>query len=267
MIDRPSLLGVPFDAASSFQRGASLGPAAIRQALYSTAGNLWTEDLTDLGAPEALEDAGDVNCDDPNGVRDRIEAAVASVIDSGHRPIILGGDHSITYPILRGVRRYHPKLTIVHFDAHPDLYDEFQGDRFSHACPMARIMEEQLADRLVQVGIRCMNGHQKEQAERFGVEVIPMKDWREGWLPRVDGPVYLSIDLDVLDPAFAPGLSHPEPGGLSTRQLLTMIQRLDGTIIGSDIVELNPRNDPAGLTARVVAKVVKEVAARTSITT
>jgi arginase family protein len=175
---------------------------------------------------------------------------------------LLGGDHSITYPVLRGMRRSYPPPTILHIDAHPDLYDEFEGDRFSHACPFARILEEGLASRLVQVGIRTMNAHQRSQADRFGVEVIDMRTWEAGTRPAVDGDVYLSIDLDGLDPAYAPGVSHREPGGLSVRDVLTLVQGVKGTLVGADVVEYNPRQDVAGTTATVAAKIVKEIAGR-----
>jgi arginase family enzyme len=144
-------------------------------------------------------------------------------------------------------------------DAHPDLYDEFEGDKYSHACPFARVMEEGLADRLVQVGIRTMNRHQREQADRFGTEIIEMKDWKDGWQLKSEGAVYISFDMDGLDPASAPGVSHPEPGGFTTRQALSLIQSVEG-LIGADIVEYNPDNDLRDLTARVAAKLVKELA-------
>jgi arginase len=153
-------------------------------------------------------------------------------------------------------------LTILHIDAHPDLYEEFEGDRYSHACPFARIMEESLAQRLVQVGIRTMNGHQREQADRFGVEVIDMRAWVAGMRPGLSGAVYVSIDLDGLDPAFAPGVSHREPGGLSVRDVLALVQGADGDVIGADLVEYNPRQDIGGITATVAAKLVKELAGR-----
>ncbi len=160
------------------------------------------------------------------------------------------------------MRRQHPRLGILHLDAHPDLYDDFQGDRYSHACPFARIMEERLADRLVQVGIRTMTGHQQEQAERFGVEVFDMRRWRDGTPLRFDMPVYLSLDLDAIEPGLAPGVSHREPGGLTVRQVLHIIQSLDAPLAGADVVELNPLNDPSGISAAVAAKLVKEIAAR-----
>ena len=104
-----------------------------------------------------------------------IENGVGALLEQGKRPVSLGGDHSITYPIVKAFARRYPELTIFHFDAHPDLYDEFEGNRLSHACPFARIMEAGLAKRLVQVGIRTINGHQREQAKRFGVEVVEMR--------------------------------------------------------------------------------------------
>ena len=156
----------------------------------------------------------------------------------------------------------HPTLTILHLDAHADLYDEFEGDRYSHACPFARIMEEKLADRLVQVGIRTMTGHLRDQAKRFGAEVIDMRAWEAGKRPVTTGAVYLSLDLDVLDPAFAPGVSHWEPGGLATRDVIGVIQSVGGTLIGADVVEYNPVRDPTGVTAMVAAKLVKEIASR-----
>jgi arginase family enzyme len=155
-------------------------------------------------------------------------------------------------------------LTVLHIDAHPDLYDEFEGRRFSHACPFARIMEEGLAHRLVQVGIRTMNGHQREQARRFGVETIDMRAWADGVRPHVTGPLYVSIDLDGLDPAFAPGVSHREPGGLSVREVIGFVQALPHPLAGADIVEFNPSQDPLGLTAPVAAKLVKELVGRMS---
>ena len=232
----------------------------IREALRSASGNDWTEDLVNLGAPGAVSDAGDLVLPDDAGARSLIEAGVASVLARGHRVIALGGDHSVTYPVLRAVHQVFPRPTILHIDAHADLYDEFEGDRYSHACPFARIMEEGLASRLVQVGIRTLSAHQQHQAARFGVEIIDMRAWTAGKRPLIDGPVYVSMDMDGLDPAFAPGVSHWEPGGLSVREVLGLISSLQGPIVGADVVEFNPARDRTGLTAMVAAKIVKELA-------
>jgi arginase family enzyme len=124
-------------------------------------------------------------------------------------------------------------------------------------------MEEGLAGRLVQAGIRAMNGHQRAQAHRYRVEVIDMPAWERGVRPSIEeGPVYVSIDLDGIDPAHTPGVSHREPGGLTVRDVIGLVQSLRGTLVGADIVEFNPSQDVGGLTAHVAAKLVKEIAAR-----
>ena len=156
-----------------------------------------------------------------------------------------------------------PACSLLHFDAHPDLYDDFQGNRFSHASPFARIMEEGLAGRLVQVGIRTLNTHQRDQARRFGVEMIQMKDWRSDVAFSFDGPVYLTFDLDALDPVFAPGVSHHEPAGLQrARCARRAVPISTSRLVGADVVELNPTRDPVGTTAAVAVKLVTELAAR-----
>jgi arginase len=258
----PRLIGLPYDASSSFLRGPAEAPPLIRAALQSKHWNSWAELFRDTAGADGLTDAGDLPLPPNADARARIESGIADLLDRGWRPIALGGDHSVTYPIIRAVSRVYAPLTILHVDAHPDLYEEFEGDRFSHACPFARIMEESLAQRLVQVGIRTMNGHQREQADRFGVEVIDMRAWVAGTRPSLSGAVYVSIDLDGLDPAFAPGVSHREAGGLSVRDVLALVQDADGDVIGADLVEYNPRQDIGGITATVAAKLVKELAGR-----
>ena len=257
----PALIGLPYDASSSYQRGPADAPPVIRDALWSPSANSWTELGVAIGGDGVIADVGDLDlagCASADARRS-IEAGISRLVSTGARPVALGGDHSVTYPVLRAIRPHAPRLTIVHFDAHPDLYDDFEGDRFSHACPFARIMEERLTDRLIQVGSRTMSGHQRSQAARFGVEVIEMRQFTDNLRVPTDGPLYVSVDIDVLDPAFAPGVSHREPGGLSVRQLLTLIQSLGGPIIGADVVELNPRNDPGGVSAIAAAKVLREL--------
>ncbi|HTE43902.1 MAG TPA: agmatinase [Gemmatimonadaceae bacterium] len=257
-----ALLGVPFDARSSFLRGTAQGPAAIRVALASPSTNTWSESVIDVGEGLGFVDAGDVAFVDGLDERQPIETAVDSALASGRRLIALGGDHSITYPLVASTHRARGKFSILHFDAHPDLYPEYDGDRYSHACPFARILEDGLTDRLVQVGIRTMNDVQREQADRHGVEVIDMAAWARGERPSITGPVYISIDMDGFDPAFAPGVSHREPGGLSARDVIAMIQRIAGPIVGADVVELNPSRDPLDISAPLAAKLVKELVAR-----
>lgn len=259
---QPTLLGLPYDASSSFMRGAADAPAKIRAALRSPSSNGWSESGIDVLADGVLGDAGDLALGEGDAARTAMEAGVRRVVEQGGRPISLGGDHSVTYGVLRALGRIHESITIVQIDAHPDLYDSFEGDRFSHACQFARILEEGLASRLVQVGIRTINAHQREQAKKFGVDVIDMKVWATGRRPHAGAPTYLSLDLDGIDPAFAPGVSHLEPGGLSVREVLGIIHSIPGPIIGADIVELNPQRDVNDMTAFVAAKFVKEIASR-----
>ena len=241
-------------------RGSAEAPDLIRRELFSDAYSLWSETGADLSAPERFVDHGDIRFDGACDPWDQIEEAVGAAMDSGDPLICLGGDHAITHPILRAVRRRHPRLTILHIDAHADIYHAFQDNLRSHASPFARIMEEGLADRLIQVGLRTINDHHRDQFRRFGVETVEARHCAE---PRQFGfktPVYVSMDIDALDPAFAPGVSHREPGGLSTRQVIDLLHTIDRPIVGADIVEYNPRCDISNQTALVAAKLLKEIA-------
>jgi len=264
----PTLLGIPFDGCSSYLRGAGEAPAKIREALHCGASNQWTELGVDLGEPGVYGDAGDLSFSsaesDAKSVFAAIEAGVAALLREGLRPVSLGGDHSITFPIVKAVAKQHRYLTIFHFDAHPDLYDEFEGNQLSHACPFARIMEAGLAKRLVQVGIRTINRHQREQARRFGVEVVEMRALPAYEKLKAAGPVYVTFDMDVLDPGCAPGVSHREPGGISVREAIAHLHAIEGEIVGADLVEYNPVRDIAGVTATVAAKILKEMLGKMS---
>ena len=256
-----AVVGIPYDANSSFMRGSAEAPPLIRKALFSDSSNLWTESGIDLGADGVLLDVGDLELNNEDDPLNAIEESIALLLDHQMLPIALGGDHSVTYPIVKAFRSKYQKMSVLHFDAHPDLYHQFQDNRYSHACSFARIMEEQLVDRLIQVGIRTMNGHQRIQAEKFGVEVFEMRHWHEDIQFQFDLPVYISFDMDVLDPSYAPGVSHREPGGLSPRQVINTLQTIKGTVVGADIVEFNPRNDPLNMTSMACAKILKEIAA------
>lgn len=258
-----ALIGILSDANSSFKRGAAAAPAFIRRALHSESANLCSELGVDLGGNPGFVDVGDRQvADDPESFL-AVETEIHKIIEQGALPLVLGGDHAISYPVLRAINRSHGKVNILHFDAHPDLYDDFGGNPWSHASPFARIMENGLARRLVQVGIRTLNPHLRAQVERFGVEIHEMRTLDLDSIGRdFKGPVYISCDIDALDPAFAPGVSHPEPGGLSVRDVLGIIQRLPNHIVGADIVEYNPQRDVNNLTAMVAAKLLKEIAGR-----
>lgn len=260
------LLGIPFDANSSFRRGPAAAPAAIRRALASEAGNAYSERGVLVWPGGPIVDHGDLPVKQRARVRaplDAIERGVAKALILTPRLLLLGGDHAISYPVVRAMAARWGRLSLLHFDAHPDLYPELDGNRYSHASPMARILEEGLIDRLVQVGIRSYTPAQEAVARKYAVETFPAFELRK--LPRLSfsTPLYISIDLDGLDPAFAPGVSHPEPGGLSVRQLVDTIHAARAPqFVGGDIVELNPRVDSGDLTATVAAKLARELLAR-----
>ncbi|MCX2719505.1 agmatinase family protein [Lentiprolixibacter aurantiacus] len=256
-MEKIQLQGILYDEKSSYLRGPAKAPPLIRDAYLSDAFNFFAENGSEI-RPDLFLDRGDFNVEEYFD----IEQISLDHLKQNIPMITLGGDHSITYPVLRAFSKVYGPLEILHIDAHADLYDSFEGDKYSHACPFARIMEENLASRLVQVGIRTFSTHQREQAELFGVEVIEMRDFRSGQLPAFKGPLYLSLDIDALDPAFAPGISHHEPGGFSSRQVIEIIQGIDAPLVGADIVEFNPVRDINGVTATVCAKFLKEIAAR-----
>ena len=261
---RIQLLGLPQDNNSSYLQGTAVAPNRIREAFFCDSANLWTETGFDLSDSSYWNDAGDVGLDGKSGevAFNQIRTSVAALIAESHSVLSMGGDHSVSYPAILAHAEAHAGLNILHIDAHPDLYGNMLDNPYSHASPFARLMESGKINRLVQVGVRTLNGHQREQASKFGVEIHEMRDLSGVAGLSFDGPVYMSIDLDALDPAFAPGVSHYEPGGLSTRQVLDIIHNFGGKLVGADVVELNPLRDPGGITAMVAAKIVKELMGR-----
>lgn len=255
-------IGLPTDVNSSYRRGAAAGPAAIRSAWQRLLdfGNGATERGQELDQDFRIDDLGDLDLRESPDDHATIVAHVLARAERGPT-LCVGGDHSVTYPIVEALARIHGPLNILHFDAHPDLYDDFGGNPRSHASPFARILERGLARRLVQVGVRTWNAHNRAQAARFGVEVVPWEAFAPERVPIPDdGPLYVSVDLDAFDPAFAPAVSHPEPAGLSSREVVAVITRLQG-LVGADVVELNPLCGQGDQTAVLAAKLAKELCA------
>ncbi|WP_106793207.1 agmatinase [Aquimarina sp. Aq78] len=246
--------GIQFDKKSSFQQGPGLAPPLIREVLHCGSLNLFTENGITI-EDSRITDKGDFDISDYFD----IETITSNHLESETKVFTLGGDHSITFPIIKAHHKKYPKLDILHIDAHSDLYDNFEGDKYSHACPFARIMENGFAAKLVQVGIRTLNTHQAEQAEKFNVEIHQMKNLDVTKISQFDNPVYISLDMDGFDPAYAPGVSHHEPGGLSSRQVIDLIHNIKGEVIGADIVEYNPNRDFQNMTAFLAAKMMKEI--------
>lgn len=265
-----SLLGIPYDASSSFMRGPAQAPEAIRKAIMSPSANLSIENGMVFEFGNTVIDLGNIDFQELDFesegagtgraiARERITARVSEALKTKRKLLSMGGDHSITYPILQALAPNYDQLTIVQFDAHPDLYEDFEGDLYSHACPFARILAEFSHVSLIQIGIRTLNQQCRSQAERFGVEIYEMANLPKPGALQIEGPVYLSLDLDVLDPAYAPGISHHEPGGMSVRDVIAQIQQLDADVIGADVVELNPTRDINGVSAMVAAKLTREL--------
>ena len=249
-----TLQGILFDEKSSFMRGPAEAPPIIRTILNNGSANLFTEAGIDLGT-HPYEDKGDFVSSNYLDIED----ITTGNIELGVPLLTLGGDHSITYPVVKALAKSHSAIDILHFDAHADIYDEFEGDKYSHACPFARIMEEGLAENLTQVGIRTLNNHQKEQAIKYNVDIREMRNLKTDDLITFKNPLYISLDMDAFDPAFAPGVSHHEPGGLTSRQVIDIIQQIRSPIIGADIVEYNPQRDINDVTAALAAKLLKEI--------
>jgi arginase len=255
-----AIFGIPFDEKSCYMKGVSGGPQAIRAASTSEAINAWTESGVNLEEETRIADLGDIAVTGSFwDVFALVEDRVREISGKNAVPIALGGDHSLTYPIVKALAEKYDRLDILHFDAHPDLYEELYGDRYSHACPFARILEEGYAANLVQVGIRAATGQQRAKAQKFGVRMIEMKNIGQAMDLSFSNPLYISFDLDALDPAFAPGVSHHEAGGLSSRQAINILHAVKGRIIGLDVVEVNPERDPLGITAAAAVKIIMEV--------
>ena len=256
-----TLVGIPSDENSSFMRGCAEAPRFIRAAFRSGSMNLTSERGTSLSDHSRFLDIGDIDLDPGAEGPMEIENKIQDILSKGAYPLILGGDHAITYPVISAFAKHYSDMEILHLDAHPDLYDMWQRNPLSHACTFARIAEKGLVRRIIQIGIRTLNQHQKEQAKKFGVEIHPMNSFDLNSLSlEFSGPVYLSFDMDVLDPAFAPGVSHFEPGGFSVRDVITILHRINAKVVGADIVEYNPRHDIHNMTAMVAAKLIKEIA-------
>ena len=247
------LQGIPYDEKSSYLKGTSLAPPLIRDKFWSKSSNTFSESHIDIG--KYIDDVGDKIINEYF----EIEKITRKHLAANDRIITLGGDHSITYPIIKAYSNFYDSFDILQIDAHPDLYEELDNDRYSHACPFARIMDEKLIGQLFQVGVRTWTTHQLEQAHKYKVAIREMKNFSLKDIAGIRNDVYISLDIDAFDPAFAPGVSHHEPGGLTSRQVINIIQNINTRIIGADIVEYNPKRDVQGITATLAAKMMKEI--------
>jgi len=258
---RAVILGAPMDYTASLRPGSRGGPQAIRAASpgleeYSVYSG---KDLRDA----SFYDAGDLALPFGNTARSlaMIEEATETIFAAKKFPILLGGEHLVSLGALRAAVKHYPKLAVLHFDAHADLRSEYLGEPYSHASVMYHAYTE-LGVELFQFGIRSGTREEqtfaKEHTHYYPFHVFaPLK---EAMTLLVNRPVYLSLDIDVVDPAFAPGTGTPEPGGISSVELLDALALLrDLPMVGMDLVEVTPVYDSAGITAMLAAKVIREI--------
>ena len=263
------VLGIPTDINSSFMKGPAEAPNIIRQMDSNGSANSYAENGVKVKLGESYTDLGNMDLSKQLGsseVHQLIVGKIKKELQGNSKIISIGGDHAISYPIIEAYAENYPDLNILHFDAHPDLYHSFQDNPYSHASPFARIMENEYASTLTQVGIRTLDAHQRKQTHKFNVKSFEMKDFDANVIIKhvnqLSGPLYLSIDIDALDPSCAPGVSHHEPGGLMTRDIISILQALNNEVIGADIVEYNPSRDINNMTAMVAYKLFKEIFAK-----
>jgi agmatinase len=267
-----AILGAPFDGGTSFRPGARFGPAAIRDA--SVLLRPYNEPLGISPFAEAqVADAGDAGPDpmDIGQAHAAIQAAAAELHAAGARVLGLGGDHSVALPFLRAAAERHGALSLLQLDAHTDTWDEYFGHKVTHGTIMRRAVEEGIVDAgaSLQVGLRgplyaatdleenAALGFSTVLAREFDVETALARA-REVLRP----PVYISFDIDCLDPAFAPGTGTPEAGGLTSREALAVLRglaELDLDVVSADLVEVSPPYDPAGVTANAAAAVAYDL--------
>lgn len=265
-----TIVGVPFDSTVTFRPGARFGPSKVREAasnieMYSFRSNIDFEKVMfhDLGDLAVVH--GDVKT-----TLYRLSKVVENLSNNGRIPVIIGGEHTVTYGCIRGLQNLD--VTVIVLDAHFDLREDYMGLRFSHASTVRRLIELIGAGNVILIGVRAGCRDEVEYAKKGGLTFIPahaigseleISDIARIVRRKVEGrKVYISVDLDVLDPAYAPGVGNPEPEGLSPRELLDILYELTTpNLVGFDVVELTPPYDLNGITSVLAAKVIVEIAA------
>ena len=270
-----AIVGIPFDAGTSYRPGARFGPQAIRQASRHLRTQYHPAYDTEPFAEQQVADAGDIACNPYNIEKAvvEIQKAATELLGKVDRIISLGGDHTIALPLLRAVNHYHGPVALVHFDAHLDTWDTYYGAPYTHGTPFRRAAEEKLflESASMHVGIRgpLYSRDDLKNDKELGFKVIHCDEFQSEGIEHVvkrirdrvgDNPMYLSIDIDVLDPAHAPGTGTPEIAGMSSRELVGVLRGLAGlNIISADVVEVSPAYDHAELTSLSAATTVFEI--------
>ena len=255
------ILGCPFDGTASFRPGARFGPPAIRRASWGieTYSPYLKKDLTEV----SLHDMGDLELalGDKKEAFRWIRKALQKILRSRKFPILLGGDHLITLPVIEEVLRIYPDLRLIHIDAHADLRKDYLGETLSHSTVMRNILNGLGRGRLFQIGVRSGTQEEFKWAKEIKSTVSMSGPSLKNLVGRLRGkPVYISLDLDVIDPSLLPGVGTPEPGGLTFREFLSLIQSLQPLrVIGFDVVELTPDYDPTQVSAVTASVILREM--------
>lgn len=262
-----AFVGLPDDSQSSYRRGCAAAPQRIRTAYNENSYNASTELGADL--TEDVADFGDVLSGATWQETARRYCEVATrLLNDGKVPFFAGGDHAVTVPIVASLAALDKPIHVIQLDAHPDLYADFGGDRDSHACTAARMLEMEHVANITQIGIRTLNPPQQRLAEQVGdrLHMVAAREVAPA-IPNLshipaDASVYITLDLDAFDPAYVPGVSHPVPGGLTSRQVIDFLQTLPWKLVGMDVVEVNPSLDVNDQTAILAARLLHETMGR-----
>ena len=270
-----AILGIPFDAGTSYRPGARFGPQAIRQASRHLRTQYHPSYDTEPFIEQQVADAGDITCNPFNILEsvEQIQTAATEMLGKVKSIISLGGDHTIALPLLRAVNHHFGPVALVHFDAHLDTWDTYFGAPYTHGTPFRRAAEEKLFldHASMHVGIRgpLYSRNDLLNDEELGFKVVHCDEFQTEGVEHVirrikervgNNPIYLSIDIDVLDPAHAPGTGTPEIAGMSSRELVNVLRGLAGlNIISADVVEVAPAYDQAELTSLAAATLVYEI--------
>jgi len=255
------ILGCPYDGSASFRPGARFGPSAIRKASWGieTYSPYFGRDLTQL----SLHDMGDLEL--PLGEKktslDLIRKALHAVLSAKKFPVVLGGDHLITLPTLEEILRVHPNLHLLQLDAHTDLREEYLGDTLNHSTVIKRLVGRLGRGRLLQVGIRSGTEEEFKLASKMRTIVSPdLRSLRTMVKRLKNDPVYITLDLDVIDPSLLPGVGTPEPGGFTFQGFISILKELQQLhVIGFDIVELTPDYDPTHVSSVTASVILREM--------
>ncbi|MEM3699665.1 MAG: agmatinase [Candidatus Bathyarchaeia archaeon] len=264
------VLGLCWDKSSSFRKGSAKAPKAIREYTSSKIYNSYAENNVNLKDYWKIYDLGDVSPPSLLKASQKVKEAVSKNANF-KLYVFLGGDHSITYATLKALKEVlKGSWGLIYFDAHPDLYESYEGNPYSHACTVRRIIEEGIINphHIVQIGIRASTAEQKNYAKNAKIKTVTTSEVYKNAekafsfitqvLDKIDN-VYVSFDVDVLDPAFAPGVGNPEGGGITLRNLIDVIHNLDGLSIKAlDVVEANPDYDCMGITFCSISKFIRE---------